>query len=161
MKAEPVEIGAEPRLLAGDAKIRHQGEAEPAADRRAMHRADDRLPGAEQADRLLVQVPPGGAAGPLGDGAGIHPLREIGAGAERAALGGEHDRPDVGVGIEPLEGVADLGNQRAIKEIVRRPPHLDGSDKPVAADADFAIGGLRHIFAPTGRSFATPYPDLI
>ncbi len=128
MKAETVEIGAEPRLLAGDAEIGDEGEAEPAADRRTLHRGDDRLFGAEEPDRLLVEVLAGAAAGALGDRAGIHALRKIGAGAERAALGGKHDRPAIRVGVEPLERLADLGDERAVEEIMRRPAHLDGRD---------------------------------
>ena len=63
--------------------------------------------------------------------AGIHALREIGAGAERAALGGEHDRAAGGVGVEPLECGADLGDQRGVEEIVRRPADLDRGDEAV------------------------------
>jgi hypothetical protein len=43
------------------------------------------------------------AANCLPDRAGVHPRREIGAGAERAARGGEHDRADRRIGVEPLE----------------------------------------------------------
>ena len=113
---------------AGDAEIGNQREAEPAADRGAMHRADDRLSGAEQAARLLVEMPAGAAAAAFGDRAGVHALREIGAGAERAAFGGEHDRAALRVGVEPLERVADLGDQLAVEEIMRRPAHLDRRD---------------------------------
>ena len=43
MEAEPREVRAEARLRTGDAEVRHHREPEPAADRRAMDRADDRL----------------------------------------------------------------------------------------------------------------------
>src|SRR5438105_3478561 len=108
MKAEPVEIGAEPRLLAGHPEVGHQREAEPAADRGAVDRADDRLFGTEQANGLFVEMAAGAAARCLLYRAGIHPLREIGTGAKRAALRGEHDRAAGRVGIEPLERLADL-----------------------------------------------------
>ena len=74
MKAEAIEIGAEPRLLTGHAEIADEGETEPAADSRAMHRRDDRFSGAEQPDRLFVQVTAGSAAAALADGAGVHAL---------------------------------------------------------------------------------------
>src|SRR5207245_10470796 len=82
MKAEPVEIGAEPRLAAGHPKIGNEGEAEPAADRRAMHSADDRLFRAEEADRLLVEMPPGAAAARLRHRSGVHALGKIGPGTK-------------------------------------------------------------------------------
>src|SRR6266851_3451052 len=82
MKAEPVEIGAKPRFAAGHPEIGNQGEAESAADRRAMHRADDRLFCAEEADRLLVEMPTGAAACRLRHRPGVHALREIGARAK-------------------------------------------------------------------------------
>ena len=63
MKAEPGEIGAEARLRAGDAEIRHHGKAKPAADRRAMHGGDDRLLGAEQPVALDIERRTAWAAG--------------------------------------------------------------------------------------------------
>src|SRR5262249_18651995 len=119
VEAEPVKIGAEPRLGAGDAEIRHQREAEPAADRGALDRADDRRFGAEEAARLLVEMLAGAAAAAFVDRAGVHPLGEIGAGAERAALGAQHDRAAGCIVVEPLERFADLGDQVAVKEIMR------------------------------------------
>ena len=152
MKPEPVEIGAEPRLLTSHPEIADQGKAEPAADCGAMDRGDNRLSGAEQPDRLFVQVTPGSTAAALADGAGIHAFREIGAGAKRASLGGKNDGATLGIGIEPLKRVADFANQRAVKEIVRRPPHLDRRDKPVAGDANLAIGGVfGHLLASSLR----------
>ena len=82
VKAEPVEIGAEARLLAGHPEIGDERETEAAADRRAVDRADHRLAAAEQADRLLVEVPAAAAAGGFLHRAGVHALGKIGAGAE-------------------------------------------------------------------------------
>jgi hypothetical protein len=56
MKAEFREIRGEPRLRAGDAKIRGDGEAEPAADCGAVDGCDDRLLVAEDAHRLDVEM---------------------------------------------------------------------------------------------------------
>src|SRR5712691_9524149 len=142
MKAEPVEIGAEPRLAAGHPEIGNEGEPEPAADCRAMHRADDRLSRAEEADRLLVEMPPGAAATRLRHRAGVHALGKIGAGAKRASLGGEHDRAAGRVGIEPLEGFADLGDQDAVEEIMWRAADLDRRHHPLEADADLLEAGV-------------------
>src|SRR5215469_5553515 len=99
MKAEPVEIGAEPCLLTGDAKIGDESEAETAADRGALHRRDDRFARAEQADRFLVKVPSGAASAAFGRCSRLHAPGEIGAGAERPPLGREHDRAASWVGI--------------------------------------------------------------
>ena len=56
MEAEPREVRDEARLRTGHAKVRHHRKPEPAADRRAVNRADDRLLGAEQPHRLHVEV---------------------------------------------------------------------------------------------------------
>src|SRR6516225_3675776 len=98
-----------------------------------MHRGEDRLSGAEQPDRLLVEMSAGGAARPLGDRPGLHALGEIRTRAKRAPLRGEHDRPATGVGIELLEGLADLFVHRDNKEILRRPAYLDGGDQAIPA----------------------------
>ena len=158
MKAEPIEVRTEARLLAGDAEIRDQRQAEPAADRCALDRAMIRLPGAEQPDRLLVEVAAGAAAASLRGRPGLHALREIGAGAERAAFGGEDDRPATGVGVEPLERLANLGDQLAVKEIVRRPAHLDGGDEAVLADTDIAHFGSPQCFRLTISASTTLSP---
>ena len=117
-----------------------------------MHRADDWLLGAEQADRLLVEMPAGAAARRLLHRPGIRSLREIGAGAERAALRRQHDRAAGRVGVEPLEGFANLGDQQAVKKIMRRPAHLDRRHDAVEADADFlepaVIGHLGLLLEP-------------
>ena len=47
VKPEPIEIGAEPSLLAGHAKIRNQGQPKPTTYSSTMYRGDDRLSGAE------------------------------------------------------------------------------------------------------------------
>src|SRR5215831_17738674 len=108
MKAEPIKVRAEPCLLAGNPEIGDKRQAKAATYRGTVNRADDRLSGAEQPDCLFVEVASGATAAPLGHGAGIHALGEIGAGAERSAFGGEHDRPAIGVSVELLEGLTNL-----------------------------------------------------
>src|ERR1700734_282638 len=55
MEAQPVEIGREARFWRGDAKIRHQRQAEAAADSRPLDGGHDRLGAAEQPHRLLIE----------------------------------------------------------------------------------------------------------
>ncbi len=96
MKTEFCEIGGEPRLRAGDAKIRRNRKSQPAADRGAMHGCDDRLLVAEDAHRLDVEMVDRAEAVcrvALGGARLLFlPRRivEIGAGAERLALRGEN-----------------------------------------------------------------------
>ncbi len=71
---------------------------------------------------------------------------EIGAGAERLALGGEHRGADLDIAVEFLQRVGDLVDQRDVEEVQRRPPDLDGADVSGFIDADvrvFAHGGPR------------------
>ena len=65
-------------------------------------------------------------------GAGLRPVGEIGAGAERLALGAEHVGADLVVLVERLEGIGDLVDQRIVEEIVRRPLDLDDADMTFA-----------------------------
>src|SRR6202040_1428062 len=141
VEAEAVEVGAKPRLLAGDAKSGHQCETQTSPNGSAVDRGDDGLACAEEADCFLVEVSAGAAAAALRCRSGLHAFRKIGPGAERAALGREHDRPAIRVGVEALEGLADLGNQVAVEEIVWRPAHLDRRD--VAVLADMGVAHLR------------------
>src|SRR5262249_36001935 len=141
MKTEPIKVRAEPCLLAGNPEIGDKRQAKAASYRGTVNRADDRLPGAEEPDCLLIEVAAGPAAAAPCAGPGLHALRKVGAGAERAAFSGEYDRSAIGVSVEPLEGLADLGDQLAVKEIVWRPAHLDRGDEAVLTDTDIAHSG--------------------
>src|SRR5262249_33655097 len=158
MKAEPIEVRAEPCLLAGDPEIGDKRQAKATSYRGTVNRANDRLPGAEQPDCLLVEVAAGPAATSLCDGPGLHALGEIRAGAERSAFGGEYDRPAARIGIELLEGLANLSDQLAVKEIVRRPAHLDRGDEAVPADIDIAHSGPPQWFRLTISASTTLSP---
>ena len=140
MEAEPREVGGEARLRCGDAEVRHQGEAQAAADRRALDRADAGLLRAEQAGRLLVKV-----FAALGR-AGLRTVGEIGAGAERLALRAQHVGADVVVLVERLEGIGDLVDQGIVEEIVRRPLDLDHADMTFVRDADILVGAAHFGF---------------
>src|SRR5262249_1719156 len=141
-----------------DPEIGDKRQTKATSYRGTVNRANDRLPGAEQPDCLFVEVASGATAAPLGHGAGIHPLGEIRAGAERSAFGGEHDRPAARIGIELLEGLGDLRDQLAVKEIVRWPAHLDRGDEAVLADTDIAHSGSPQWFRLTISASTTLSP---
>ncbi len=140
MKAEPGEIGGKARLRAGDAEIRHHRQAEPAADRRAVHRRDNRLLGAEQPvafeiemlDRLVAVE----FALALAFFIQRRAVAEIGPGAERLALRGQHHRAATGVLIERFERGGDFLDQRDVEEIIGRAADLDQRDVTGFLDAD-------------------------
>ena len=144
MEPESIEVGAEAGLAAGDAEVGRQRQAESAADRRALHRRHDRLSRAEDAGGLLVEML---AAPPVAAGPGGRPVGEVGAGAERLALGAQHVGADVAVAVERLEGIGDLVDQRIVEEVVRRTLNFDDADMALAADADILEGGA-HISLP-------------
>ena len=138
MKAEPGEVGAEARLGAGDTEIGDHRQPETAADRRAVDRRDDRLPGAKEPIALDVERRHTG--GPFA-GAGALAVEnaavaEISAGAERLSLRGKHQRAAIGVVVERLEGRGDLPDQRDVEKIVRRPPDLHQRHVAGFLDAD-------------------------
>ena len=131
MESEPREVRAEARLRAGHAEVRHQREPEPAADRRAVNRADDRFPEPEQTDRLYIEVSDRLRllAGPLSRAVERAAIAEIRARAKRLALGRQHDGAAAGILVERLERAGDLVDQRDVEEIVGRPPDLDEADE--------------------------------
>ena len=157
MEAEPREVGREARLRAGDAQVRHQRQAEPAADRRAVDGADDRLGGAEEAHRLDVEVARLPRLGLL-DQHVLHvgAVAELGAGAEGGALGRQHDGAAGVVLVERLAGVGDLADQLDVEEVVRRPPDLDGRHHVGEIDAD--VLERAHVVPPQ-RFRLSPLPS--
>ena len=66
------------------------------------------------------------------------PLRigEVGAGAERLALGGEHRGADLDVLVELFQRVRDLVDQRDVEEVQRGFADFDQADMAVLLDAD-------------------------
>jgi hypothetical protein len=138
MKAEPVEVGREARLQAGDTKVRHQRQPEPAANRRPVHGGHHRLAAREQAERLVVQRVDGARAARRGHR--CLALRKVGAGTEGRALRRQHDGAALRIGFEPLERVGQRGNQRDIEVVMRRAAQFDHGDVAVVFDAD-RVGG--------------------
>src|SRR5438445_775429 len=57
VETEPREVGDEPGFRGRDPEVGRQRQAEPPSDGRALDRRDDRGPGGEQPDGLVVQVP--------------------------------------------------------------------------------------------------------
>src|SRR5450759_5037093 len=107
MKSEFCKVRGEPRLGAGDAKIRRYREPQTAADGGAMNGGDDRLLVSEDAYRLDIEMVDRKVRGRIGFRAllGLLPRRiaEIGAGAERLALGGEYRGADLDIPVEILQ----------------------------------------------------------
>ena len=143
MKTELGEVRRKTRLGAGDAEIRRDRQAKPAADRGAMHGGDERLPGAEDAHRLHIEMIDRqvGRRIALGLLFLFLPVRvaEIGAGAERLALRRQHRGADFDVLVEFLQRIRDLVDQRDVEEIQRRPADFDQADMAVLLDADVSV----------------------
>ena len=68
-------------------------------------------------------------------------ISEIGAGAERLALGGEHRSADFDVAVELFQRVGDLVDQRDVEEVQRRFADFDQADMAVLLDADISVLG--------------------
>lgn len=109
--------GLEARRGAGDAEVAAQGQVHAGADGGAVDRGDGRLVQAVQAGHQGV-----GGFGPavgfqLAARFGLGPFGEVGAGAEAAALAGQHDdahgRVD-GVGVEQRVQVLQRGNVQRV-----------------------------------------------
>src|SRR5271168_2104868 len=93
MQAELGEISGEAGFGSGDAEVGAECEAESASDGRALNGGDDWLAGLEKADGLDVEAR--GAAGFELVALELGGTREVGARAERFALGGENNRAAV------------------------------------------------------------------
>jgi hypothetical protein len=106
-----------------------------------MHGGDDRLLGAEQPHGFLVEVV-GRLAADRRALLLAFRIVEIGAGAERFALGAENHRADAVVLVELLHRRRDLLDQLHVEEVVRRPLDLDLADEVRGlGDADILVSG--------------------
>ncbi len=61
---------------------------------------------------------------------------EVGACAERLALGGQHRRADFDIAIEFFQRIGNLVDQGDIEEVQWRPLDFDGADVPDFFDTD-------------------------
>ena len=140
VNAELREVRRETRFRRHDAKIRHEREAESAADRGSLDRANHRLLAAEQTDGFAIQLA-GGVAEPflckIRASRPVAPTAsEIRPRTERFALGRQHDGPALRVFVHCRKCVRDLADQTEVEEVVRRTLDLDGGDVSVERDAD-------------------------
>ena len=129
------EVAAEAGVGGGDPEVGREREAEPAADRRALHRGDDRLLRREEGDGLLVEV-----RGLVDE---VRLRAEVGAGAEVLALRAQHDRPAVGVVVEREDRLDQRLDERDVEEVVRRSVELDRRDVVLDGDGDVIGHGAR------------------
>src|SRR6266704_5145964 len=120
MNAELDEVGRETCLRRYHAKVGDEREAEPAADRRTLHRGDDGLGASKELHRGGVKL----LAGPTAPVARAL-RREVCAGTERLADRGENDRAAGRFRDEPAEAIGDGIEQRHVEEVVGRPTDLD------------------------------------
>ena len=140
MDAELCEVRGEARFARDDAKVRHQRETEPAADRGALNRGDDGLLAAEQAHRLAIQLAGGVAEAFLGKIRASRPVApttsEVRPRAERFALGCQYDGAALRVCIHCGECVRDLADQTEIEKVVGRPLDFDRGDVTIESHTD-------------------------
>ncbi len=140
MNAELREVRGETRFGRHDAKVRHEREAETAADRRPLNRADHRLLATEQTNGLAIQLA-GGVAEPflckLRASRPVAPTAsEVRPRTERFALGRQYDGPALRVFVHCGKCIGDLADQTEVEEVVRRTLNLDGGDVTVERHAD-------------------------
>ena len=158
---EPGEVRAEPGGRRGDPEVGGHGQAEPSADRGAVHGGDDRDADVEHAHRLGVEG--GGAVGVLArrDRRGAPAVApEVRPGGEVAALGGEDDHPHrrvrVGLGVE----VGQQADHRHVEVVVRGPPQRHQRDwSPPAVRSPVRCPGSafpRHGVSLSARTRAAP-----
>src|SRR5206468_5698206 len=95
-------------------------EAQPAADRRTLHRGYDRLRASEELQRSCVKPAAGTRASTTRARCG-----ETCAGTECLADRGENDRAAGRFRDEPAEAIGDGIEQRHVEEVVGRPTDLD------------------------------------
>ena len=144
MDAEFHEVGREPRLRGADAEVGRQCQAQTAADGGTLDCSDHRRLRGEQPDPLAVQQSRGVPEAVLGKlrvaGRRLATRAEVGTGAERLAVGSQHNGPALGIVVEFAVGVGDLGDQLPVEEIVRRSVDFDGRDTIREAHVDVGIG---------------------
>src|SRR5439155_11331608 len=145
MKTEFCKIGGEARLGAGDAEIGGNRQYQSAADGSAMDGGDDRLLVAEDAHGLNVEMVDRQVRRRILLRARflLLPLRvgEIGAGAERLALGCEHRGADFDVLVELFQRIRNLVYQGDVEEVEGRLSDFDQADMAVLLDADIRVLG--------------------
>ncbi len=160
METEPGEVGGKPRLCAGHPEIGDHRQAQAAADGGAVDGSDDRLCGPEQPVAFDIKMRRAGRRPAQQRAAVAVVAAEIGAGAERFALRGQHQGAAIGVGVKCLERGGELSDQRDVEKIVRRPPDLDQSHVTGLFHGDVVEGShddvLRRSLRGRGAAFVAP-----
>jgi hypothetical protein len=124
----------------------HQRGAE--ADGMAVQRHDDRGADVEQR-RDEVEPFPHRADAYLGQVVHLLDQVEAAAGGEHPALGGEHDRPDVGPFRQVAEGMQQFGVGLAVDAVQEvGPAEREADDRAVVFQADRLEPWCRHAVSP-------------
>ncbi len=126
VEAESSEVGRETGSGSADAEVGHTGQAEAAADRRALDGRHDRQFCREEFDGLVVDVAFGeftGVGAPRGAQLGFLGVERC-AGTEILALGDQHDRSGIGR-LAPVHRTGHVVQHLEAEEVVRPPLHLE------------------------------------
>ena len=99
-----------------------------------MDRPDDGQGHIEEPARPLVELQRGAAADLLFGAAADAFAAQVGTGAERAALGGQHGAADAHVLFQLDHGVGNVVHLAVAQEVVRRAIHDHQPDAPVPLD---------------------------
>ena len=135
-------------VVPGDAEVRGHREFQPAAERVAGDRGDDRLRDAGQLGEGVLE--PGRRGGHLAGRHGRH-LLDVGAGREDLLAAVEDDGAHVVAAADLERSLAELVLQRPAQRVHRRAVQPDGRDPVLDLDPDVLHGELP-------RSCAMPKP---
>ena len=116
-----------------DPEISHQGQAQAAANRRAVDGRHHGLGAGKQAQRFEVNRVDAARAVSTG---GVTRLAKVGPGAKGGALGAQHAAAQLGVGVNGLEGESQVADQRQVEVVVRRAADFDDGHVLLVADVD-------------------------
>lgn len=130
------EVRGQPCLLAGDAEIGDQSEAEAGADGAALHCGNNRFFGQHQALRFVIEVARRGYL-LLACGLVVNAFFQVGAGAEMFARSGQHDRAHLAVAVQRFQRGGQFADQFDIEEVVGRAAQFHRRDMAFDNDADF------------------------
>ena len=122
-------------LSAAMMNVALHGELAAAAERKACDRGDHRL--AHGGGPIPVR----GEVAQIGFGEGLfRHFLDVGAGGESLVGAGDHDAADIGVGLEGVERVRQVGHQRAVERIERlRAVEPDQADLAAGFDNDVLV----------------------
>ncbi len=130
---------AELRRVGGEDEVAHHRQFAAAAQREAGDRRDHRLARARDVLPARDEV----AEEDVGEGLVLH-LLDVGAGGEGLLRAGEHHGADRRIGLEALERLVEVVDQRAVQRVERlRPVETDEADAAVSLDENVGVGHRR------------------